>query len=251
MLMKNPILSISLFIFFFLSMAVQAQSEDSEVSRSLDPSVAVHIGSINVQDVFAGFRDQQSDYFGGGTEYDQINYEKGLGQYRFERMPNGQVRVHKRRSGGYDLLDSIEGVSFGGREFFISDFIFDSNGERPINYPRQPVTQAELRGEPDVQDVFRGFISGQASFYGAGFEDDQIDYSRTEEYYRFERMPNGQVHVHKRRGDIDILDSIEGIWFRDTREYFSVSDLIVDETCLLYTSPSPRDRQKSRMPSSA
>ena len=27
--------------------------------------------------------------------------------------------------------------------------------------------------------------------------------------------------------------------------------LIQDETCLLYTSPSPRDRQKSRMPSSA
>ena len=26
---------------------------------------------------------------------------------------------------------------------------------------------------------------------------------------------------------------------------------IVTETCLLYTSPSPRDRQKSRMPSSA
>ena len=25
----------------------------------------------------------------------------------------------------------------------------------------------------------------------------------------------------------------------------------LDETCLLYTSPSPRDRQKSRMPSSA
>ena len=24
-----------------------------------------------------------------------------------------------------------------------------------------------------------------------------------------------------------------------------------DDTCLLYTSPSPRDRQKSRMPSSA
>ena len=25
----------------------------------------------------------------------------------------------------------------------------------------------------------------------------------------------------------------------------------IDRTCLLYTSPSPRDRQKSRMPSSA
>ena len=29
-----------------------------------------------------------------------------------------------------------------------------------------------------------------------------------------------------------------------------VSDKM-DKTCLLYTSPSPRDRQKSRMPSSA
>ena len=28
-------------------------------------------------------------------------------------------------------------------------------------------------------------------------------------------------------------------------------DLVMSNTCLLYTSPSPRDRQKSRMPSSA
>ena len=27
--------------------------------------------------------------------------------------------------------------------------------------------------------------------------------------------------------------------------------LVIDDICLLYTSPSPRDRQKSRMPSSA
>ena len=32
-------------------------------------------------------------------------------------------------------------------------------------------------------------------------------------------------------------------------EYFEVFGL--SEDCLLYTSPSPRDRQKSRMPSSA
>src|SRR5665213_3723423 len=29
------------------------------------------------------------------------------------------------------------------------------------------------------------------------------------------------------------------------------SDVVLVNTCLLYTSPSPRDRQKSRMPSSA
>ena len=32
----------------------------------------------------------------------------------------------------------------------------------------------------------------------------------------------------------------------------SIEDILIEtESCLLYTSPSPRDRQKSRMPSSA
>ena len=33
-------------------------------------------------------------------------------------------------------------------------------------------------------------------------------------------------------------------------EYLEIADK-TDKACLLYTSPSPRDRQKSRMPSSA
>ena len=32
---------------------------------------------------------------------------------------------------------------------------------------------------------------------------------------------------------------------------FAVTWLVMGMSCLLYTSPSPRDRQKSRMPSSA
>ena len=35
------------------------------------------------------------------------------------------------------------------------------------------------------------------------------------------------------------------------RDYEGASNLILNDICLLYTSPSPRDRQKSRMPSSA
>ena len=39
---------------------------------------------------------------------------------------------------------------------------------------------------------------------------------------------------------------------RDTQEPHSSDEIyLVLEGCLLYTSPSPRDRQKSRMPSSA
>ena len=37
----------------------------------------------------------------------------------------------------------------------------------------------------------------------------------------------------------------------DIRFVHSVSVTLADGDCLLYTSPSPRDRQKSRMPSSA
>ena len=37
----------------------------------------------------------------------------------------------------------------------------------------------------------------------------------------------------------------------DMEELKQARDLISRESCLLYTSPSPRDRQKSRMPSSA
>ena len=37
----------------------------------------------------------------------------------------------------------------------------------------------------------------------------------------------------------------------DVSVFFKENDLINMYTCLLYTSPSPRDRQKSRMPSSA
>ena len=35
------------------------------------------------------------------------------------------------------------------------------------------------------------------------------------------------------------------------RNFTAPSHVLMRETCLLYTSPSPRDRQKSRMPSSA
>ena len=50
----------------------------------------------------------------------------------------------------------------------------------------------------------------------------------------------------------DILIPLESLGFEiDFNPGPKVSNPIRDESCLLYTSPSPRDRQKSRMPSSA
>ena len=44
------------------------------------------------------------------------------------------------------------------------------------------------------------------------------------------------------------VDSEAGLFFGSIVENFGVAD---SSTCLLYTSPSPRDRTRSRMPSSA
>ena len=57
---------------------------------------------------------------------------------------------------------------------------------------------------------------------------------------------------------IQVGRAIEGEWFQEGRagnryvqSYATFHRLRLYASCLLYTSPSPRDRQKSRMPSSA
>ena len=50
------------------------------------------------------------------------------------------------------------------------------------------------------------------------------------------------------------IDAMRERWLRTEHKYDCISraqNNINIKTCLLYTSPSPRDRQKSRMPSSA
>ena len=50
--------------------------------------------------------------------------------------------------------------------------------------------------------------------------------------------------------DVQGMENVTGKTLSDSRynEVFLLTNIY---TCLLYTSPSPRDRQKSRMPSSA
>ena len=48
-----------------------------------------------------------------------------------------------------------------------------------------------------------------------------------------------------------LYKSVEPFMFEGMRNAESIGKFINKYICLLYTSPSPRDRQKSRMPSSA
>ena len=67
-----------------------------------------------------------------------------------------------------------------------------------------------------------------------------------------------QVREYLSSGDVNALESQEGATVftlkalsPSDREAAEVKAGAYTRSCLLYTSPSPRDRQKSRMPSSA
>ena len=60
--------------------------------------------------------------------------------------------------------------------------------------------------------------------------------------------PDGEEELHSTLRSLLNNKSV-GIMVVDSAVMATVSDRLRD--CLLYTSPSPRDRQKSRMPSSA
>ena len=52
-------------------------------------------------------------------------------------------------------------------------------------------------------------------------------------------------------GKSTVLDALTFVLFSKPYRKINRSQLLNSTNCLLYTSPSPRDRQKSRMPSSA
>ena len=53
--------------------------------------------------------------------------------------------------------------------------------------------------------------------------------------------------MYEERHNVDENDK----WFRAVNYKLGICTSFLDEICLLYTSPSPRDRTRSRMPSSA
>ena len=72
----------------------------------------------------------------------------------------------------------------------------------------------------------------------------------------------GNLHTHTNKSDGDSSPEIVVDWYSNNKyDFLVLSDhnhltiLDSDQTklllCLLYTSPSPRDRTRSRMPSSA
>ena len=82
----------------------------------------------------------------------------------------------------------------------------------------------------------------------------------TSENYLMTTLNGSREHSErllKKTGDIKRYQSLQKYYDNLEEAIAEVSEAFLNDyhrtkhTCLLYTSPSPRDRQKSRMPSSA
>ena len=67
----------------------------------------------------------------------------------------------------------------------------------------------------------------------------------------FHKLPNGKVELVQRHPMLSFLDDAEQSPEPNRQLSRVESRPSPPESCLLYTSPSPRDRTRSRMPSSA
>ena len=92
-----------------------------------------------------------------------------------------------------------------------------------------------------------------AQNYGIS-KDNQFDFDQTQE--QVNTLPTTKKPTQKKKATTRSKETTEDIYItgRIIRKKLQLTKLVYDDcntTCLLYTSPSPRDRTRSRMPSSA
>ena len=141
---------------------------------------------------------------------------------------------------------------------------YDHMGALPYLLERWPDVQvcasektAEVFRRPGAVNMIESMGKSAAEFYGKNPEDVKASNLRVDivlENGDVINLGDEKLLCFETRGHTDCSMSFllqpQGILFAsESTGVMETSDRI--HTCLLYTSPSPRDRQKSRMPSSA
>ena len=161
------------------------------------------------------------------------------------------VKVEVRDNGELiRVLDASSGSSFDIRSgnFELSATGTDSNDEKTV-FKVTPVQVVMNRGQREVVRVTRAqtvpLVSGSA----------QASAGTGQEFLPVARSLSGGVKTPEVGGTGSLYGGKNfEHWFqiaRTDKQPKTKADAIKACGCLLYTSPSPRDRQKSRMPSSA
>jgi hypothetical protein len=132
----------------------------------------------------------------GGPDYDQVDYPGAASDYTFTENANGSVSVVKP-NGGTDTLIAIDGFWFQGEQVW---------------YPIESLL-------PQTGQT----IVGTNQY-------DQVDYDGDRSDYIFVQNADGSVTVNRPGGLIDTLTDIDGFWFRGEEAWYSIEDILNDDT---------------------
>ena len=134
------------------------------------------------------------------------------------------------------------GIALAGVRFLIGVF--------KINQLKNSGERSEISG---IEVIKTNEIETPFSFFGNLFWSKKLDSLNHTEQQQI--LLHESAHIHQGHSFDVMLFEMAGIlfWWNPMVYAFKHSIREVHEflACLLYTSPSPRDRQKSRMPSSA
>ena len=114
------------------------------------------------------------------------------------------------------------------------------------NDKAEDIVQIDLRGKSSIGD-YMIIASGRSSRQVTAISEKLVDNIK-KDFGRSSKVEG------KNAGDwvlIDTGDVIVHVFRPEVREFYQLEKMWQPLTCLLYTSPSPRDATLSRMPSSA
>ena len=124
------------------------------------------------------------------------------------------------------------GITGSGKTFTMANVIREL--QRPsLVIAHNKTLAAQLFNE------FKSFFPHNAVEYFVSY----YDYYQPEAY-----VPHKDLYIEK---DTSLNDELDRLRLSATRSMLERRDVIIVSSCLLYTSPSPRDLYRSRMPSSA
>ena len=176
-------------------------------------------------------------------------------------MSNNLVNLTPGRNlGNPDLLAETSwsaelGVDFNvARNWTLSSTLYSRWSNDLVDYIF--TNQADIGLVSEIGSL----VENESYFFATNIADVQIRGVEFESNVKFDLGANTSLYLHNSLSVIGQSSSLEtvSVYLSNTARFFSTNRLSlktslidVNITCLLYTSPSPRDQRGSRMPSSA
>ena len=135
----------------------------------------------------------------------------------------------------------IVGHGGSGKTSLISAILFDTGASNRLGR----VDDGNAPTDYDDEEIERRItISAKLAF--CEWNKNKINLLDTPGFGNFIQEARGALRVAD--GALVVIDAVSGVMVQTEKAWAYAEEF---QLCLLYTSPSPRDRQKSRMPSSA